>query len=637
MRAALPITTLAGLVVLAGCAAPLQENSGSSGSAPTFIQDAPSQGGMLSFRTERPRAGEAVEVSYRPAGPLAGEARLHLRARLRTPEHDTYNDRMGSQTLAVLKRQRDGTYRGSFSVPDEVVYAAFAVENEAATRTDTREGRFWELFVHDREGRPLFATLEQRLNDHVGRDALAVLETARELVRHYPDRSQSWTLLHQAEDLVLSNNGIEERLAAHRERLHALDRALAEDPGLTADQVGYLYRYGGLLGEREIAERWRRRLMEEHPGHVFAVQERGMELSQKYRDDPAALLLELEALWETAVDRRAREHVVLLAFPTAREAGDARALRHWADREIALQPVSSPAVANALAGAPFTREEGIRRLQEEISAREMASDERRPLGATRAEHRESADQTAAVLRALLGRALLAAGRTEEGVLALEQSTARLWDPRWFQILGEAHLASGDRAGAIRAFAVVAADPSRPSETADSLRLAVDMAPAEWQEAVARARAEMLERTLSAARIEPVRPASGMMRDGSTARLETLLGDRASVVVFWSRYCPSSNRAMPQIAALANELAEKGVRLLAVTRDTPKEAEEYLQEGGWKIEVLYDTEGEIVRALNSWRTPQYFVLDGAGRLRFASSSLNVLPRQTAALLESDGGK
>jgi peroxiredoxin len=88
--------------------------------------------------------------------------------------------------------------------------------------------------------------------------------------------------------------------------------------------------------------------------------------------------------------------------------------------------------------------------------------------------------------------------------------------------------------------------------------------------------------------------------------------------------------MPQIAALAERLAKEGMQLLAITRDSPAEAEPYLQEGGWDIQVLFDTKGQAARALNSWGTPQYFVLDGAGRLRFAFSSLDDLPRQIATL-------
>jgi hypothetical protein len=71
-------------------------------------------------------------------------------------------------------------------------------------------------------------------------------------------------------------------------------------------------------------------------------------------------------------------------------------------------------------------------------------------------------------------------------------------------------------------------------------------------------------------------------------------------------------------------------VVAITGDSPADAESYLQEGEWNIRAYFDTDGEAAQALNSWRTPQYFVLDGAGQLRFAFSSLGEVPRQMAAL-------
>jgi thiol-disulfide isomerase/thioredoxin len=269
-------------------------------------------------------------------------------------------------------------------------------------------------------------------------------------------------------------------------------------------------------------------------------------------------------------------------------------------------------------------------LQAEVAAVEGVPDEQRPLGATAAEHEERSAGRAAWLSESLGRALLAAGRTDEAIAALEQAAAIGWVTARFRSLAEALLAAGDSGGATRAFAAVAADPGASDETADSLRLAVDLDPATWADAVADARAEMLERTMRSARAEPLGPVSLVKRDGSSVQLAESLGDVATVVVFWSRYCGYSVQSMPRIAALAERLAEDGVPLLAVTRNPPAEAEEYLSEGGWALEVFYDTSGEAARALNSWGTPQYFVLDGAGQLSFANSSLGELPRQVAAL-------
>ncbi len=617
------------LIGLAGCSVPVQRSL-TPAAGEGAVSETVAKGGLLSLSPDRPVPGQRVEAVYRPSNALTGEPRLHLRARLRTPHHDSYNGGMGSRTGAVLERQRDGSYRGSFSLPAEVVYAAFAVEDVAATRTDSREGRFWELLLHDANGHPVFEALQQRFSDHMGRDELAVLETAREMVRLYPEHPAGWSSLRAAEGWVLGEQGAEERLAIHGERLRAFDRALAEKRNLNADEVGYLYWYARVLQDEELTERWRERLLTEHPGHFFAVQERVLRLRREHREAPAALLRELEALWPRAEGRQARERIVGPAFTAARQVGDASTILVWADRYTSLDPSAHASVATSLSGTEATREEGFRRLRLQISRVESVPDEERPLGATAAEHRESATRQAATLRTLLGRTLLAAGRTQEGIAALEQAATVGWNTSRFRSLGEVRLSAGDTAGATHVFAAVAADPATAGETRDSLRLTLNLDPDAWEEAVFRARAEMLQRTLQSARAESLPSAVAAMRNGSPVRLEELIGDVPTVVVFWSRYCDFSVQAMPQIAALAERLAKEGMQLLAITRDSPAEAEPYLQEGGWDIQVLFDTKGQAARALNSWGTPQYFVLDGAGRLRFAFSSLDDLPRQIAAL-------
>jgi len=596
-----------------------------------------SPGGELTFSPDQPQAGQQIEAVYRPSDVLEGEPRLHLRARLRTPEDDSYNTGMGSRTVATLGREGDGTYRGAFELPDEVVFAAFAVEDTAAGHSDSREGRFWELLVHGSDGRPLFEALRQRFNDHMGRDELAVLETARSMVELYPERIDGWSTLRAAEGWVLGEEGAEGRLSAHRERVREFDRALAQKDAPSADEVGYMYWYARGVDEEEIMERWRQRLVAEYPGHWFAVQDRLVELMGE-QGEQAAVLRELEGPWETVEDTPARARIASLGLQTARQAGDAVAMRRWADRLLGIDPSSRSSVARTLAGSEGTREDGTRMLRAEIAALERAPDEMRPLGATMAEHEERSRTRAASLRASLGRALLAAGRSDEAITALERASAVGWSTAWFRTLGEAQLAAGDTAGATGAFAAVAADPGASPELADSLRLALTLDPEAWEEVIAEARDEMLERTMESASDEPLGPVTLAARDGSEVELAERLGESATVVVHWSRYCGYSVQAMPRIADLADRFAEEGVPLLAVTRDPPAEAEEYLTEGGFEIEVLYDTDGEAARALNSWGTPQYFVLDGAGRLTFAFSSLDELPRQVAALrARSDGGR
>lgn len=589
------------------------------------------QPGTLGFVPDQPSAGEGVEVVYRAAGVLGQEPVLRLRARVRTAEDESYNAGMGSRTVALLHREPDGSHRGQLTLPERAVYAAFAVEDTTAAYVDSREGRFWELLVHDHDGRPLFTALEQRFNDHMGRDELVVLESARLMTRFYPDLPKSWTTLRAAEGWVLGAEGEEERTANHRERLRAFDREFRQDRTLTADQVGYVYWYSRRFGDDELTDHWRARLLEDHPGHFFAVQERTMEILRQHDDDPPTRLAALDALWARAADNEARARIVRPALSAARQVGDSAALLLWIDRLTGLDPDAGGYTARTLAANPATRAEGIRRLRAAIHTEEKAPDEERPLGATAADHKRSAVARGAALRTSLGNALISAGHTRDGIASLEKAAGVDWDVGRFRTLAQAHLNVGDTVGALRAFTAVAADPTTSIATADSLRIAAGATRAAWDEAVERAREEMVQRTLRSASNEAIDGATVELRTGTRAALEDLLGEEATVIVLWSRYCGYSVQAMPRIATLADDLATtQGVRLLAITRDSPEQAEPFLEEGGWPIEVAFDTRGEAARALKSWGTPQYFVLDSAGRLRYAYSSLEELPRQLMAL-------
>jgi hypothetical protein len=58
---------------------------------------------------------------------------------------------------------------------------------------------------------------------------------------------------------------------------------------------------------------------------------------------------------------------------------------------------------------------------------------------------------------------------------------------------------------------------------------------------------------------------------------------------------------------------------------------------WKagdLSVWYDFRKDAQRAFTSFATPNYFVLDADGRVMFAHSKLEELPRQVTALLPGD---
>lgn len=609
---------------------------GDSGLAGRQAESVPLSAGSLQLVPAKPLAGDSIQVRYAPVPELADEERLILRARFRTPDDPPYNDLMGSHRAAELVPSGGGEFTGRFELPPGVVFAAFAVENPAAGEIDAHGGQFLELLVHDRQGRPLFDALEQRLNDFMGRDAREVLASARAMTEHYPDLPESWTTLKFADQMGLEGTPTQELIEAHRARLHALDAQL-RSKDVDADTAGNMYWYSRGLDE-SLQEAWLERLGRIDPDHFFLVQNR---VNAMFEDESLTAenrLAELEAMWARIDGREARQRIAPAAAFAARQAGDAQAIARWSRRQAEYPQLQSPdGLAVRLAEHEGTRAAGVEWVRKLIAELAAGLDDDRPLGATRAEYQRRLDTRIAGLQTALGKALLAEGRPEEAVAALEAAVKVDWSTDRFEALAEARRASGDLDGAARAMASVAADPMarKGSERSSLPEWLADYEP-EWGGIVARAEAEMLAQTLAEADSRALDEARVENRSGERVALQSLFGPEATVVVFWSRYCGPSSRAMPDIAALAQTLSEQDVALLAVTDNSSEAAMEFIERQALDVQVLFDTLGEAKVAFNAWATPQYFVLDGDGRLRFSYTDLDALMRQVAALKRGPDG-
>jgi hypothetical protein len=110
-------------------------------------------------------------------------------------------------------------------------------------------------------------------------------------------------------------------------------------------------------------------------------------------------------------------------------------------------------------------------------------------------------------------------------------------------------------------------------------------------------------------------------DGTEHRL---VGDGATVVVFTCNHCPYALAWHDRLLDVARDYASQGVRMLLVN---PNDAERYPRDsldamrarveadGGWPAPYLHDATQEAARAFGAKTTPDVFLLDGGGRLRY----------------------
>jgi peroxiredoxin len=129
--------------------------------------------------------------------------------------------------------------------------------------------------------------------------------------------------------------------------------------------------------------------------------------------------------------------------------------------------------------------------------------------------------------------------------------------------------------------------------------------------------------------------------GQHHRLLLPEGAPAQVVVFTCNHCPYALAWHDRLMAAARDYAEDGVRFLAVNPNDPERypADSYeamqarVRAEEWPMPYLHDASQEAARAFGARTTPDVFVLDRRGRLRYrgAPDSAYGDPGQNAAWL------
>jgi peroxiredoxin len=101
------------------------------------------------------------------------------------------------------------------------------------------------------------------------------------------------------------------------------------------------------------------------------------------------------------------------------------------------------------------------------------------------------------------------------------------------------------------------------------------------------------------------------------------GAPATVLVFTCNHCPYALAWQDRIADVANDYAARGVRVLAINandadrypRDSLDAMRDRVSREQWTIPYLHDATQEVAREYGAKVTPDVFVLDAEGRLRY----------------------
>lgn len=105
---------------------------------------------------------------------------------------------------------------------------------------------------------------------------------------------------------------------------------------------------------------------------------------------------------------------------------------------------------------------------------------------------------------------------------------------------------------------------------------------------------------------------------------SLNGAPATVLVFTCNHCPYALAWHDRIADVASEYEDRGVVTMAINSNDadryPRDSYDAMRQrvaadGGWPMPYLHDASQEVARAYGAEKTPDVFVLDGDGALRY----------------------
>ncbi len=600
-----------------------------------------SEASELRFYPEHPQQGDEIAIEYHGTSMFAGEDSLMLRAVYRTADDgSTWHEDLPVLRVATLTEQGEGVYTATLWLPEDVVYALFAVEDDRGSRVDSRGRALWELLVYD-DDKPDRDALMQKTYDLQRRNWELALETAQQATELYSNHPVPWFTLSSLQQLLYGSAGLpRELLSPHRARFAQLERVLAQNHTLSGADLGGMYGYAVTLGDDVAAARWRERLLREAPEHDLALTVSVSEVRKAASTDPpSTTLAKLEGLWPTHPSHH-RRPLASYAFDVALESGDPGATARWLDRYAEFQPSDLDAALTRLALNPTVRELGVSRLRLFLGRLESSDDSERALFHTKEEQRRNDRRRRQVLAGTIGVALFEGSNVSAGLEYLDAAVGDGWNVELFSQAAEIKQKLGETASAFELWAQVAVDPWTSQSAADSLSTVASEAvgPDRWSRMLRSARDMMAGWFVEAASDLSFVPAHAQLAgsDGSLHTIGEIMDGRVSVFAFWSRksyWAVEDLETLEQVAGLVEEL---GGRVITVVDEAWSDGlQQFLQTRHLSFPTYYDAGSEAGSAFGVWATPTYFVADGSGRIWFANGEVGELPNQVAALRHIEG--
>jgi hypothetical protein len=119
-------------------------------------------------------------------------------------------------------------------------------------------------------------------------------------------------------------------------------------------------------------------------------------------------------------------------------------------------------------------------------------------------------------------------------------------------------------------------------------------------------------------LQDVMDRSWTLSDGQSMPLREMMGTTATVVVTLDPECPFSRDYARVLKGLADDFSDAGVRFIGMyptTFITAAAVERFVAESGMDFPQVMDPDCSLSRSLHARVTPEAFLLDGEGTLRY----------------------
>ena len=130
--------------------------------------------------------------------------------------------------------------------------------------------------------------------------------------------------------------------------------------------------------------------------------------------------------------------------------------------------------------------------------------------------------------------------------------------------------------------------------------------------------------------------------GKVWTLRELAAGKPLVVVFACNHCPYVIHVRSALGTLAGEFQKRGVSFVAINSndslqypdDAPAKMPDFAKSAGWNFPYLVDATQEVAHQWHAACTPDFFLLDAAGKLAYAGQFDSSRPKSETPVTGQD---